>query len=101
MAVTNFIEATMCQFLTNNFAAVLNSAGIIFVMIGAWLVAYEVVNKFKGEPYHKHQISFGASLRPIKTDEYINWEIIRSKVMVSGLVCITIGSLLQIISIWV
>ena len=91
----------MCQFLTNNFAALLNSVGIIFVMIGAWLVAYEVVNKFKGEQYQGPQITFGCSLRPSKTDEFIDWEILRSKVMMIGLIFITIGSLSQIISNWV
>jgi len=56
-------------------AAILNSIGLVFDIVGVWLVAYEVVKKFKGNELMGWDASFlGATPPSKKTPEFKSWE---------------------------
>jgi len=56
-------------------AAILNSIGLVFDIVGVWLVAYEVVKEFKGNELMGMDESFlGATPPPKKTQELKSWE---------------------------
>ena len=74
--------------------------GIVFVLLGSWLVAYEVVNKFRGIS-HTVSTGWGGAGTASKTEAYIEWEAQRNGVMWAGLACITLGSVLQFIALFV
>ena len=76
-------------------AVCLSGSGIVFVLIGAWLVAYEVVAKFRGET-HGVSVPYGGSGKVQKLGTFVAWEKKRNAAMWLGLGCITIGSLLQL-----
>ena len=80
-------------------AAYLSGIGIVLVLIGAWCVAYEVVAKFRGET-HGASVFFGGGAVH-KTGNFIAWEQKRNAAMWTGLGCITIGSLLQLVGLFV
>jgi len=65
----------MCSYLQ----AVVNSGGLVFDIVGAWLVAWEVVNQFHGEKLTRSVgipvSSVVVSRRPVETGEYKTWEI--------------------------
>ena len=79
-------------------SACLNSVGLIFDIIGAWLVAYEVVRQFRGQQFERMPTRWGGMPPPEKTSEFQGWEIRRNRFMFVGLVCLTIGFVPQIIS---
>ena len=37
------------EFVCNNLQAIVNTVGLLLDIAGAWFVAWEVVNKFKGQ----------------------------------------------------
>lgn len=73
----------------------LSGSGIVFVLIGAWLVAYEVVAKFRGDT-HGVSVPYGGGGTVKKLGIFIAWEKKRNAAMWLGLGCITLGSLLQL-----
>lgn len=74
----------------------LSAVGIISVLLGSWLVAYEVVNRFLNFPYRVVDITVDGSGKLEKNPGFEKWEMRRAKVMWVGLFFITIGSLLQL-----
>jgi hypothetical protein len=79
---------------------IINSVGLAFDIAGAWLVAIEVVNKFNGNKYEKDPSLFAADEPPYDSAKYKEWESVKHKYMWSGLICLTIGFVLQILSNW-
>jgi len=101
---------------------ILNIIGLVFDMIGAWLVASEVTNKFSDKKYEKNVIenpkeeeinekdgdvvmsdlagnnSIVTKARTIETKAYKKWQKYTYKYMQIGLGCLTFGFLLQILS---
>ena len=73
----------------------LSGSGIVLVLIGAWLVAYEVVAKFHGET-HGVNVPYGGIGKVQKLGIFVTWEKKRNAAMWLGLGCITLGSLLQL-----
>ena len=82
------------------FGKILNSFGLVFDIIGAWFIANEVVNKFKGKQLLPTPTIMGKSPPPEKTREYKEWESNHFNRMKIGLCLITIGFILQGISSW-
>ncbi len=78
----------------------LSGIGIVFVLIGAWCVAYEVVAKFRGET-HGVGVPFGGIGKVRKLGTFIAWEKKRNAAMWTGLGFITIGSFLQLAGLFV
>lgn len=76
----------------------INTAGLVCDIIGAWLVAKEVTSQFKGTKYKSDPTWDGADDPPEDSDEYKKWESIKYRVMWAGLVFLTIGFILQIVS---
>lgn len=101
-----------------NTPAILNTIGIVNVALGSVFVAYEVVQRFKGEryevttgvvldsPMHRPLRPVGAKVAGVTTiqaqesDEYLQWEKRRNIVMSVGLGLILIGSTFQIWATW-
>ena len=73
----------------------ISGLGIVATLIGAWLVAYEVVNKFTGASYSV-TTGWGGIGSTSKTDVFIQWEDRRNRMMWTGLAFITCGSALQL-----
>lgn len=88
-----------------NIGRVINSAGLVLDIVGAFLVASEVVRQYRGKKYEEPQgfvISkpFITGLEVKETAEYAGWEVRRYRSMKCGLVCLTTGFLFQIVSTW-
>lgn len=80
-------------------APIINSIGLIFDIIGAILVAIEVVNNFKGIQYKDLPGGWCANNpAPEKTEEYEKWEKNKFKTMQCGLAFLIIGFALQFVS---
>lgn len=80
---------------------ILNSVGLFFDIIGAFLVAWEVVRKFKGEQYDVLPLKMNGIIPPPnKTEKYEKYESDKHVKMWIGLGFLTIGFLLQIGSNW-
>lgn len=75
-----------------------NSLGLLFDIAGAWLVAIEVVNQFRGSKYEIDSTWNGIGTPPFDTNEYKQWESSKLKFMWAGLIFLTIGFSLQIAS---
>ncbi len=75
-----------------------NTLGLVFDILGAWLVAIEVVNQFRGKKYENDPTWDGIGKPPWDTDEYKKWELSKYKLMWIGLICLTVGFSLQIAS---
>ncbi len=73
----------------------LSAAGIFLVMVGAWFVAYEVVNQFDG-PTHSGITPFGGMTHITKLGTFASWEAKKNRAMWFGLILITLGSLAQL-----
>jgi hypothetical protein len=82
-------------------AKIINSVGLVFDIIGACLVAWEVVDKFYGKQYEEAPlIANGVISAPNKTFDFNKWEHKKYKKMKVGLVFLFFGFLLQILSNW-
>lgn len=79
--------------------ATLQISGLVCDMIGAVLVAVEVVNKFKGEQFKSGTGWDGLGKAPIPTDEYTKWFLLKNKVMLAGLIFLLAGFMLQIFGV--
>lgn len=76
----------------------INTAGLIFDIIGAFLVSCEVVNQYHGKKTGQSPQIYDADDPPFETKEYKKWESSKYKKMLYGLICLIIGFLLQISS---
>lgn len=83
-----------------NIDKIVNSAGLICDLIGAWLVAWEVVKQFHGKKIIDDGVQCGAS-PATESNEYIEWEKTKYYRMKIGLIFLTTGFILQIISNWI
>ncbi|WP_276968201.1 hypothetical protein [Metallibacterium scheffleri] len=78
----------------------LTAGGIIFILLGAWLVAFEVVAKFEGQTHGGHA-PYGGIVKVEKLGIYKKWERKRNIAMWTGLACITLGSFLQLAGLFI
>lgn len=76
-----------------------SATGIAMVMIGSWCVAIEVVNKFKGDSHTTKDATWKDG-RVAKTERFTRWEARRNCWMWAGLALITLGSLAQLVSVF-
>jgi hypothetical protein len=89
------------SWLANNSVPLLNIIGIICDIIGAFLVASEVVRQFHGKKYQGNaQMSFDSSYvitQPAQeTEVFQAWDANKYRNMKFGLAFLTLGFLLQI-----
>lgn len=97
---------------------IVNSTGLAFDIVGAWFIAWEVTNQFKGEKTH---IRGGNTVRrsnlghtmvdeqplimPKQTAEetlpFRQWQATKHLKMKVGIALLTLGFILQIASSWV
>lgn len=81
---------------------IINSAGIICDLIGAWLVAWEVVKQFRGNKLISIPLPRIPGVSPVaENPKFKNYEKIKYCRMKVGLIFLTIGFILQIISNWI
>jgi hypothetical protein len=87
------------NWLVVNSVPILSIVGIVFDIMGALFIAWEVVNAFHGQ---KFDISrggpAGAPRRPTEIREHADWERDAFRKMRLGLVLLVIGFLLQILA---
>ena len=81
-------------------AKIINSIGLVFDVVGAFLVAYEVVKQFKGRRYEESMAGAGVDPPPKETREFTSWESTKFKKMRRGLLFLILGFVLQMISNW-
>ena len=85
-----------------NIPKIINSIGLAFDIVGAWLVAWEVVRTFKGQQYEVQPlIANGENPPPKKTEKYKTYESDKHCKMLIGLFCLTIGFSFQFLSNWI
>ena len=86
--------------MSSNFTTqqVWSALGILFVLVGSWFVAYEVVNKFSGVS-HKVSTAWGGEGTAEKTETYIRWEARRNVCMWIGLTFMSLGSAMQLVAV--
>ncbi len=83
--------------------ALSSSLGLIFDIIGAWLVAWEVVKQYKGERFVSPNESMAfmtdtSNLPPaVEHPQYMTYETIKYRKMKWGLAFLTIGFILQLV----
>lgn len=70
--------------------------GIALVMVGSWLVAIELVIRFKGYAFKVINMTCDGSADTEKTANFERWELRRARWMWGGLILITVGSVLQL-----
>lgn len=85
--------------LSLNTIPLLNMAGILLDIVGAVLVASEVLNQFRGKQYGA-TLTFDDSFTvpPVETEEHKRWAHLRNRNMKRGLVLLVLGFLLQILA---
>jgi len=103
----------MCEIQIDTLSKIIASIGLLLDIVGAWLVAWEVTNQFKG---HRSSVSGGfinnklGDIRPNKsisgqtvhdTMSFVAWESLKLHRMKIGIYIITIGFALQIASLWI
>jgi hypothetical protein len=76
--------------------------GLVFDIIGAWFVAWEVVRQFHGKKHEPVCIitcsDMSAGPPPVETEDFKKWEKQKYFRMKLGLAALTIGFILQILS---
>lgn len=83
----------LCNLTATQLASV---SGILLVMFGSWLVAIELVIRFRGYAFKVINLTGDGSADTEKTKDFEKWELRRACWMWTGLVFITVGSLLQL-----
>lgn len=87
----------MGDLLTNlSTSQIFSASGILLVMVGSWLVAIELVIRFKGYAFKVINMTCDGSADTEKTANFERWELRRARWMWVGLSFISIGSLLQL-----
>jgi len=84
------------------FSQIISTLGLALDIIGAWLVASEIVSQYKGKnPFRTMpNILNGEIPPPEKSNGFMSWEIITKRKMKIGLALLTIGFILQAIGLW-
>lgn len=76
----------------------LNSIGLIFDMLGAILIGYEIWSPFKDKKY-RDDVTLDETNEPVReTNIFSNWESRKYKLMFAGLCLLVVGFLLQLAS---
>jgi hypothetical protein len=75
---------------------ILTIVGLSLDMLGAILVAIEVVSQFRGEKFEAPPLQFGGTSKPVPTKNFKQWDNKRLFWMKLGLIALTCGFLLQI-----
>jgi hypothetical protein len=91
----------MMQWVLENLQAIVTTAGLVCDIIGAWLIAFEVVRQYRGTQYKTRGTGYRGESTPEKTGAYITWEHRRSKFMWAGLIFLTIGFAGQSVATWI
>ncbi len=81
----------------------ITSCGLLMDILGAWLVAWEVVSIFRGEKFiSKFLEEFDTTQKthPEESKEFKKWETEKYSRMKSGLIFLTLGFAFQFLSIW-
>ena len=93
------------QWASTNAQALVNSAGLLCDIVGAWLVAWEVVREYKGR---RHNVSTGVAFEGVvvgqnvhETKEFTYWERSKYHKMRFGLAFLTVDFGLQFVSNWI
>lgn len=73
-------------------------AGLVCNLLGTWMVAIELVLRFKGYAFEVKGITYSGSGPAEKTEDFKRWELKKAYWMWAGLVLITIGVIAQIIA---
>lgn len=84
----------------NTIARSINSIGLFLDIIGAWLVAIEVVKQYRGIKYREQKTWEDMASNPKESQGYENWKMRNHRWMLLGLVLLTVGFLLQVVSNW-
>lgn len=85
--------------INKNIPYVLNSVGLCIDIIGAWFVAWEITSQYKGVKFNKvGGTECGAEPEDPETQEYKQYEVNKHSRMKIGLILLTTGFILQIIS---
>ncbi len=95
-AALSFLNVA-CDWLTMREGFPLAVVGLGCDIAGAWLVAWEVVNRFEKEIYLRPK---DWDLQPEKNPEYLAWDRRRHRRMSWGLGCLTLGFILQGVGAW-
>jgi len=74
--------------------------GLLLTGIGSIFVAYEVVNKFRGESHRAKNAGWNGKSDVEETEPYKEWISRRNVIMSIGLGMILFGTLLQMYSVW-
>ena len=84
-----------------------NSIGLVLDIVGAWLVAWEVVRQYRGKRSQSSDTpvvgvvgGFAPAPEVTETPEYVAWEKRKYLLMKLGLLFLTLGFVLQIVSNW-
>lgn len=81
---------------------IINSAGLICDLIGAWLVAWEVVKQYHGSKLSPRPGPQFPGVSPVsENSKYRKYEKQKYFKMKIGLGFLTIGFILQILSNWI
>lgn len=97
---TNFLIKIKYQLQLFPKAKFYNTVGLCFDLVGAVLIAFEVVNKFKGEEHEQLEMTLDYDKPPHKTEEYLKWVAKKYLFMSIGLLLLLFGFILQIVSNW-
>lgn len=79
---------------------IVSTTGLLFDILGAFLVAIEVVKQYEGEQFRNIGVLSDLNGKPLKTPEFESWEFSKYKYMKIGLSCLSIGFILQGIGLW-
>jgi hypothetical protein len=79
---------------------IINSLGLVFDIMGAWFVAYEIVRQYNGKKY-RDDVTIDELDKPVReTPQYQQWEFRKYKWMKYGLIFLTLGFIFQIAATW-
>ncbi len=86
-------------------AKIIYSVGLLFNMIGAGFVAWEVIKQYKDKKYSSRDNNIisgiDADRSPIDTAGYKKWTLVKYRYMRIGLILLLFGFGLQIVSNWI
>jgi hypothetical protein len=84
-----------------NLPKLLTFCGLALCLLGTFLVAIELVIRFKGYAFEIKSMTYNGQGKAEKTAGFERWETKRAKFMWSGLALITIGTAAQMVAICV
>ncbi|MFN2623921.1 MAG: hypothetical protein ABR611_13870 [Chthoniobacterales bacterium] len=82
-----------------NVLPLINISGIVMDIVGAFLVASEIVHKFGGHQYGAGPSFDSATvLPPVETEDYKKWAHLKTVRMTRGLFLLTVGFVFQVLA---